>query len=228
VDSRDHALELEGCKPGSYAQIAVTDSGFGMDADTRERMFDPFFTTKEIGYGTGLGLSMAYGIIRQHNGTIKVYSEPGEGTVFRLYLPLNVGNPFDTDDAMQPALLGGTETVLLVEDDPDVLAINSSILECVGYNVVTADNGKEAVTLFEHYGDEISLVVLDVIMPGMNGKDVHEALICLKPGVKVLFVSGYTADVLSGKGVLAEETNFMSKPLDPNVFLSKVRELIEA
>jgi PAS domain S-box-containing protein len=228
VDSRDHVLELEGCPPGFYAQIAVTDDGFGMDAVTRARVFDPFFTTKEIGYGTGLGLSMAYGIIKQHNGTIKVYSEPGEGTVFRIYLPLHGPSLSDVPETGPAALQGGTETILLVEDDPTVRASSVAVLECVGYNVICAANGEEAIASFKRYGDGIALVILDVIMPGMNGNEIYGFLKVMRADVKILFVSGYTAEILNRKGVISDEINFLSKPLKPHLFLGKVRELIEA
>jgi PAS domain S-box-containing protein len=227
VDSRDHTLELEGCAPGSYALITVTDGGFGMNAATRTRIFEPFFTTKEIGYGTGLGLSMAYGIMKQHYGTIKVYSEPGEGTVFRVYLPLHGISPDEEPGLVQGGLVGGNENILLVEDDPDVRASNSAILESVGYNVLCASNGREAIDLFKEFGNGISIVVLDVIMPGMNGKEVHGFLRTIRSDVKVLFVSGYTADILSRKGVLTEGLHFLSKPLESRLFLGRVRELID-
>lgn len=228
VQSCDHSLELEGCRPGRFALITVSDGGIGMDSATCQRIFEPFFTTKEIGYGTGLGLSMAYGIIKQHEGTIKVYSEPGEGTVFKIFLPLQGGAAENNAEAVEREFLGGSETILLVEDDPEVQASNSAILECVGYNVICAANGEESIALFEHYCNTISLVILDVIMPGMNGKDVNEFLKALRPNVKVLFVSGYTADILNRKGVLTEDINFMSKPLEPHLFLGKVRELIDS
>ncbi len=227
VNSYDHSLELEGCRPGAFARITVSDSGAGMDSVTCQRIFEPFFTTKEIGCGTGLGLSMAYGIIKQHDGVIKVYSEPGEGTVFKIFLPIQGGAAAHTADPVAHELLGGSETILLVEDDPEVRSSNSAILECVGYNVICASGGEEAIALFEQYQEGISLVILDVIMPGMNGRDVNEYLRALKPDVNVLFVSGYTADILNRKGVLSEDINFMSKPLEPHLFLEKVRELIE-
>jgi PAS domain S-box-containing protein len=227
VHSCDHSLELEGCCAGDYALISVSDSGFGMDSTTSSRIFEPFFTTKEIGYGTGLGLSMAYGIIKQHEGTIKVYSELGEGTVFKIFLPLQMTKAAIKALPVDRPLPGGTETVMLVEDDPEVRSSNSAVLECVGYNVIVASCGEEAIALFEHYCNTISLVILDVIMPGMNGRDVNEFLKALRPNVKVLFVSGYTADILNRKGVLSEDTNFLSKPLEPHLFLGKVRELID-
>lgn len=228
ADSRDHSLELDGCKPGKYALITITDGGIGMDAITVRRIFEPFFTTKEIGYGTGLGLSMAYGIIKQHDGMINVYSEPGDGTVFKIYLPLQGGASYDLPESTQMKLQGGSESILLVEDDPEVRANNSSLLECVGYNVLSASNGEEALKLFERYGGGIALVVLDVIMPGMNGKEVFVLLKVIRPDVKVLFVSGYTAEILNRKGILSEGTNFLPKPLEPHQFLGKVRELLDA
>lgn len=228
VESRDHALELDGCRPGSYARIAITDIGSGMDSVTRLRIFEPFFTTKEIGYGTGLGLSMAYGIIKQHEGTINVYSEPDEGSIFRIYLPLHGGASCDLHESGHKIIQGGTESILLVEDDPEVRACNCAILECVGYNVLCASNGEEAIDLFKNFGDGIALVIIDVIMPGMNGKETFGRLKVLQPDAQVLFVSGYTSEILNRKGVLIEGINFLSKPLEPHLFLGKVRELIDA
>ncbi len=227
VENDGRLQELEGCRPGDYALITVSDSGDGIDKTTQQRIFEPFFTTKVMGRGTGLGLSMAYGIIRQHDGMIHVYSEPGDGTTFRIYLPLSDQHGKATSAQFVASPPNGTETILMVEDDPQVLKINSELLERAGYKVFGAMNGSEAVELFKQEHDEIALVVLDVIMPGMNGKEVYEKLKAHKNDVKVLFASGYTAEILNRKGVVQESGNFISKPLNPPVFLKRVRTLID-
>jgi DNA-binding response OmpR family regulator len=170
---------------------------------------------------------MAYGIIRRHDGVINVESEPGVGTTFRIYLPLSeqYGKIVPSQSARQ--LPGGTEIVLLVEDDLEVLAINKGLLERAGYMVLTATDGVEALELFKRGLDKIALVVLDVIMPGMNGKEVYEKIRELKSDARVLFASGYTAEILNRNGVVQESFNFISKPLNPPVFLGRVRMLID-
>jgi PAS domain S-box-containing protein len=227
VDNNELFPVLERCPPGGYALITVSDTGEGIDNAVQQRIFEPFFTTKATGKGSGLGLSMAYGIVRQHDGVIHVFSEPGVGTTFKIYLPL--GNHHENMIAVSPGkqLPGGTETILLVEDDTEVLEINKGLLERAGYLVLGAKDGIEALELFNHGLDEISLVVLDVIMPGMNGKDVYEKLIECKNDVKVLFTSGYTAEVLNRNAVVQASMNFISKPLNPFEFLGRVRMLID-
>jgi PAS domain S-box-containing protein len=227
VNSAGTVLELEGCHSGEYAMITVSDSGEGMDDATRQRIFEPFFTTKMTGKGTGLGLSMAYGIIKQHDGMINVYCEQERGTTFEIYLPLRDQKKKPTSAKLANHLPGGSETILLVEDDPNVLAINRGILERAGYLVLSALDGFEALELFKYGHDKIALVILDVIMPTMNGKDVYEKLKLQKSDVKVLFASGYSADILNRKGIVQESSNFISKPLNPPVFLKRVRTLID-
>lgn len=228
IDSRGHSAEMADCKPGQYALISISDTGSGMDKATSTRIFEPFFTTKERGQGTGLGLSMAYGIISQHNGSISVYSEPGHGTVFRIYLPLQADRSPEEVVPIRKSHPGGGETILLVEDDPHVRATNSAILESVGYNVLTAAAGQEAIDLFDRYVSRIALVILDVVMPGMNGRELCRRLRGLGCDAKILFVSGYTADILQKKGIVDEDINFTSKPLETSPFLGRVRELIDS
>lgn len=213
--------------PGRYALLSVTDTGTGMDKKTRERIFDPFFTTKEVGKGTGLGLAMVYGIIKQQNGYIEVSSEPGRGTTIRIYLPL-LGAPAEAsaagrDDAVP---LRGSETVLLAEDDATVRNLMKTVLEDFGYRVIEAVDGDDAVRLFSENGDRIDLVVLDVVMPKMNGKDSYLRIRETRPDIKVLFTSGYTADIMHKKGILEEGLNFISKPVSPQDFLQKVRDVL--
>jgi PAS domain S-box-containing protein len=213
--------------PGRYALLSVTDTGTGMDKKTRERIFDPFFTTKEVGKGTGLGLAMVYGIIKQQNGYIDVYSEAARGTTIKIYLPL-IGAPAEAsaagrDDAVP---LRGSETVLLAEDDATVRDLMQTILNEFGYTVIEAVDGEEAVRLFSENRDRIDLVVLDVVMPKMNGKDSFSRIRETRPDVKVLFTSGYTADIMHKKGILEEGLNFISKPVSPREFLQKVRDVL--
>lgn len=213
-------------QPGKYMLISVTDTGQGIDAKTREKIFEPFFTTKEVGKGTGLGLSMVYGIVKQHNGYINVYSEPGKGTTFRIYLPVIEREAEKIEAVVLPPVTGGTETVLLAEDAAVVSDLVKKILEEFGYRVVVAQNGEEAVEQYKA-NPGISLLILDVIMPVKNGKEVYEELRGLKPDIKALFMSGYTANIIHKKGILDRGTEFISKPFSPNTFLRKVREVLD-
>ena len=176
-------------KPGMYAMITVTDTGHGMDENTRQRIFEPFFTTKEVGKGTGLGLSMVYGIIKQHSGYINCYSEQGKGTTFRIYLPLIKEEAKEAKAAAEgyTALTGGTETILLAEDEEEVRKLMKLVLEEAGYKVIEAVDGQEALEKFRENKDSIDLLLLDVIMPKINGKGVYEEAKKIKPDVKALF-----------------------------------------
>jgi len=213
-------------RPGAYAQISVTDSGMGMDEKSRERIFEPFFTTKDVGRGTGLGLAMAYGIIKQHNGAIEVESEAGLGTTFRIYLPV-VQRTAETQSAAFPAVKGGTETILVAEDDEVVRSLVTSALTQSGYTVIQAENGEEAVNKFMDNRGAIKLLLLDVLMPKKNGKEVYDKIRIFEPGVKALFISGYTADVMHQKGLLDEGLNFMLKPVPMDDLMRKVREVLD-
>jgi signal transduction histidine kinase len=213
-----------------FAVLTVTDSGTGMESNLRERIFEPFFTTKEVGKGTGLGLSMVYGIVKQHNGHITVGSEPGKGTSFRIYLPLTPQKslPGFLDDEMTDFPLSGTETILVVEDNPEVRNLSRIVLENYGYRIIEAKDGEDAVTQFLRYRDDIALVVMDVVMPKMNGRQAYAKISDIRPGIKVLFTSGYTADIVQQKGIFTEELNFLNKPMTPAALLQKVRELLDA
>jgi len=218
-----HGLE----KPGEYAVISLSDTGSGMDDETREKIFEPFFTTKELGRGTGLGLSIVYGIIKQHNGNVTVYSLPGGGTTFRIYLPLAKSLYEETKTAEVAAPKGRGETILVAEDNPDVGKLIRQVLEVFGYRVIEAIDGEDAISKFLMHRDEIKLVMLDVIMPKKTGKDVGDEIKKIQPDMKILFTSGYTADVINKKGILEEGIDFISKPVTPNDLLTKVREMIE-
>jgi CheY-like chemotaxis protein len=199
-----------------------------MDEKTRQRIFDPFFTTKEVGKGTGLGLSMAYGIIKQHNGFITCYSEPGRGTTFRIYLPI-ISEPAEQSKST-PGVLprGGTETLLLAEDDGMTRKLCRLLLENSGYKVIEAANGEEAVAQLIALKDEIRLVLIDVIMPRMNGREAYRRMEQIKPGIKAIFISGYTADIFQKKEIFEEGINFLSKPLLHKELLVAVRNLLDS
>ncbi len=215
-------------KPGNYACITVSDTGCGLDDETRKRIFEPFFTTKETGKGTGLGLSIVYGIVKQHNGYINVYSEPGRGTTFRIYIPLSeAGEESSPTEKNKTVPAGGTETLLLAEDDPIVSEFHRTLLETAGYTVITAVDGEDALDKFLEYEEGIDLLVFDVIMPRMTGKKVYGMIRKTTPEIKVLYLSGYPADVLSDVGVVQDRESFMPKPVDPDDLLRKVRELLD-
>jgi PAS domain S-box-containing protein len=215
-------------KPGRYALITVTDTGQGMDAETQRKIFEPFFTTKGIGEGTGLGLSICYGIIKQHSGYIKVYSEPGHGTVFKIYLPLSEeAASVDMKAKAAVPVNGGNETILVAEDDASLEVLTRIILESSGYSVITAKDGDDAITKFMENREHISLVILDMIMPKKNGKEVGEAIRKVSPRMKILFVSGYTMDVIKTADLTEAEFNFMHKPFIPKDLLIKVREVLD-
>jgi len=212
--------------PGEYAVIVVSDTGTGMDEETKKRIFEPFFTSKEMGKGTGLGLSIVYGIIKQHDGEINVYSEPGKGTTFKVYLKLVKTRAKSAEAAPVAAPVGGAETILVAEDDSPVRRFVRTILEEYGYTVIEAVDGEDAVSKFIENKDKIQLLILDVIMPKKNGKEAYEEIRKVRNDVPVLFSSGYTADIISKKGILEEGFNFISKPISSSLLLSKVREIL--
>jgi two-component system, cell cycle sensor histidine kinase and response regulator CckA len=214
-------------KPGLYALLSVEDTGTGMDKRTKERIFEPFFTTKEVGKGTGLGLSMVYGIIKQHDGDINVYSEPGRGTTFRMLLPLIQSKVEEIKHGNPLKVKSGTETILIAEDDAQVRNLLKEILSKAGYHVNEVSDGSEAVEVFHKKSDDINLLILDVIMPKMNGKETYKKIIKLRPDIKVIFISGYNPDVIHKKGMLEVGLNFISKPVAPGELLTKVREVLD-
>jgi len=213
-------------RPGDYALISVTDTGTGMDQATVGKIFEPFFTTKEVGKGTGLGLSIVYGIIKQHNGYITVSSERQKGTRFDVYLPV-VKTPAGQEKQSYEQARGGNETILVAEDNKDVRRLAIEVLTGKGYTVIEAVDGDDAIRQFMKHKDEIDLLLLDVVMPGRNGKEAYEEMRRIKSGVKVLFTSGYTGDVVLTKGVSGEAINYIQKPLNPNELLKKIREVLD-
>ena len=220
---RDHGFGKE----GSYALVTITDTGTGMDRKTGKKIFEPFFTTKEVGKGTGLGLSMAYGIIKQHDGYINVYSEPGRGTTFRIYLPLIEAKVEEViHEEAVPTIVTGTETVLLAEDEIELRELTKRILEEYGYQVITAADGQNAIDEFKVHKNEIQLVLLDVIMPNKSGKEVYEEIKQIKSDIKVLFMSGHPAEVIHKQGILEKGFAYIKKPASPTKLLRKIREVL--
>ncbi len=217
-----------GFQPGSYVMLAVSDDGCGMDVDALDKIFEPFFTTKSVGRGTGLGLATVYGIVKQNDGFISVYSEKEVGTTFRIYLPRHHGPVSDLSREEDEALMPGQgETVLLVEDEESVLDLTHSMLVGLGYTVKSAGSPEEAVRLAQAYEGEIHLLITDVIMPGMNGKNVAEKIGQARPAMKLLFMSGYTADVIAHRSLLDPGVQFISKPFTIQQLSVKVRQVLE-
>ena len=227
VLDEDYAARYQDVEPGSYVMLAVSDTGCGMDEEIRERIFEPFFSTKgEL--GTGLGLATVFGVVKQHGGNIWVYSEPGEGTTFKIYLPVS-GKEHVEEKTIQKtaAELEGSETILLVEDDEQVRHLTHTILKRQGYTVLVAENGIEALAAVEAQNGSVQLLLTDVVMPGMNGKELYEKAVGEYPDLKVLFMSGYTDSVIASRGVLEEGTAFLQKPFTTLALAAKVREVLE-
>jgi PAS domain S-box-containing protein len=209
----DYCLTHKGFVSGRFTVLRVTDDGHGMDAETASQVFEPFFTTKELGKGTGLGLSTVYGIVKQNNGFIQLYTEPGNGTTFSIFLPGFFGERIaETVTVRAPENLTGSETILLVEDEPSLLSLGASMLESLGYTVITAGTPDDAVGLFREHEGEIHLVMTDVVMPGMNGSELCDVLKNIRPGLRVLYMSGYTADAILHRGIIDPGIHFLQKP----------------
>jgi PAS domain S-box-containing protein len=218
-----------GFVPGDYVLLAVSDNGCGMDTETKSLLFEPFFTTKELGKGTGLGLATVYGVVKQNNGFINVYSEPGQGTTFNIYLPRHAAKT-DLLPKQVPVLAMecGRETILLVEDEPAILEMTTRMLGRLGYTVLAAGTPGEAVRLAQERSGRIDLLMTDVVMPEMNGRDLAKKLLSIYPDIRRLFMSGYTANVIADHGVLDEGVHFIQKPFSLNELGVKLREALEA
>ncbi len=219
-----HCTDHPGFVPGEYVMLAVSDNGCGMDKETQHRIFEPFFTTKVLGKGTGLGLATVYGIVKQNEGFINVYSEPGRGTTFRIYLPRHLR----TDENVSKEILAvldtlGQETILLVEDEESILTMTTRMLERMGYVVLAASSPKEALRLADIYDGEIHLLMTDVVMPEMNGRELTKNLLSFYPNLRILFMSGYTANVIAHHGVLDEDVSFIQKPFSSKDLAIRLR-----
>ncbi len=225
---RGYADEHSTVRPGPYVMLAVSDTGMGMDADTQARIFEPFFTTKETGKGTGLGLSTVYGIVEQSEGYIWVYSEPGRGSSFKTYLPR-------VDQAAQAVLkptielsaIHGTEKILLVEDDRMVRDLAQSVLRNCGYTVIAPERIADMESVCREYAGWVDLLLTDVVMPGVSGRDLASSMTSLRPDMKVLYMSGYTDNAIVHKGLLDPGIWFLPKPFTPATLAAKVREVLD-
>ena len=213
--------------PGEYVQLIVSDNGCGMDKETQRNIFEPFFTTKNIGKGTGLGLATVYGVVMQNRGFISVYSEPGFGTTFKISFPKHLGGKPDliAEPILEEVSLEG-KTVLLVEDEPIYLETIRDMLHSLGFHVLTANSPRQAMEVFKGHQKEIHLLLTDVIMPGMNGRELSQFLSALIPGLKCLYMSGYTANVIAHHGVLEEGVNFLQKPFQLTHLREKIGETL--
>jgi PAS domain S-box-containing protein len=235
IVTREVLLDEQACRnypwvhPGRYAQLAVTDTGAGMDAETQQRIFEPFFTTKERGKGTGLGLSVVYGIIKQHEGFVQVSSQPGLGTSFTVYLPAPLVASAIAVPELSPHVRGGNETILVAEDEASLRYLASTALERLGYTVILAEDGLEAVNLFRANQAKIDLVILDLIMPRFGGRDALSRMRALRPDLRALFVTGYDDDAGRefGASVLLPGTTLLQKPYRVDILGSRVREILD-
>ena len=224
-----YASQRPGVTPGPYVLLAISDTGNGMETEIQEHIFEPFFTTKEKGKGTGLGLATVYGIIKQHGGNIWVYSESGRGTTFKIYLPAveTAAEPIEKIHVVPPEDLRGTETILLAEDDAVVRSLAQGILEQLGYAVLPADNGREALSVLASHDGPVRLLLSDVVMPEMNGRELYATIAKDHPAMKVLYMSGYTENVIAHHGVLDAGVQFIQKPFTLQALAAKVREMLD-
>jgi CheY-like chemotaxis protein len=224
----DFVATHPGTKAGPYVLLSVSDTGMGMDAETRQRIFEPFYTTKPVGVGTGLGLATVHGIMKMADGSADVFSEPGQGTTFKLHFPRAVGEAPPIESAAEPEpIVGGTETILLVEDDPAVRRFTQRSLQELGYTVLEADAGDAAVEIATTHADQIALLVSDVMMPGMQGPELGRRLRQLRPGLAILYVSGFARSAVINDGVAAG-ASYLPKPFSRAALAQAVRSTLDA
>ncbi|MCB2212326.1 PAS domain S-box protein [bacterium] len=226
IDTESAGIHAE-IEPGTYTLLTVSDTGEGMDEETKARIFDPFFTTKEVGQGSGLGLSTVYGIVKQHNGHIWVYSEPKTGTVFKIYFPAVEAEPeMQTVSFVESAAQQPSASILLVEDQDDVRSTTKKMLEFQGHTVYPAESGEKAIQIYEEQGSQIDLLLTDVIMPGLNGSDLYKTLKQFNDGLKVIFMSGYDNDIISYHGILDDGIRFINKPITLKSLVDSINEVL--
>ena len=224
----DDVAVTAGGKAGPQVMLSVTDTGHGIPDDIRDHIFEPFFTTKDVASGTGLGLATVYAIVDQSGGSIMVSSQVGSGTTFRIYFPrFDATADVQAEPRSDRVLPAGTETVLLVEDDESVREVNREALLLAGYRVLSAASGDEALTIVGSHSEPIHLLLTDVIMPGMSGKELADHVRGARPQMKILFASGYTADVIARQGVLESGVDLIEKPVTPSTLAKKVREILD-
>ncbi|MFH1843111.1 MAG: PAS domain S-box protein [bacterium] len=214
-------------KPGEYVLLQVSDTGCGMDEATQERVFEPFFTTKEPGHGTGLGLATVYGIVRQNHGAINIHSEPNAGTTINIFLPRGEDLDWLEDEITEPPVLAGTETILLAEDEIMVRNLAQKMLEGQGYQVLASESVEDALDICHRHEDHIDVLLTDVIMPGMNGKELFHKLQVMRPDLKVLFMSGYSQDIIAHRGILEDDSSFLTKPFSAEALGRKIRLVLD-
>ena len=207
--------------------LSVSDDGCGMDRETLDNAFEPFFTTKKVGEGTGLGLATVYGTVKQNHGFINIYSEPGMGSTFRIYLPRIQKTPEVKEKAFAKKIAKGTETVLVVEDEDSILSLSTTVLERYGYTVLAARTPLQALEMVESHQGSIDILLTDVVMPEMNGKELQNRIERLRPNLKVLFMSGYTSNVIMHRGILESDVHFLQKPFSVESLANKVRKVLD-
>ncbi|MGH7607082.1 MAG: ATP-binding protein, partial [Gemmatimonadales bacterium] len=225
---RAFTQEHLGSEPGPFVMVAVTDTGVGMEPAVRAHLFEPFFTTKEVGKGTGLGLATVYGIVKQSGGYIAVHTERGHGTTFQVYLPRLASVQGRPAPLPPKTAARGSETVLVVEDEPAVLTLSRRALEAQGYVVLAAADGTAALRIVERHGGRIDLLLTDVVMPGLSGRELADQLAVRRPGMRVLYMSGYPGDAVVQHGSLAPGSAFLQKPFSPDGLARKVRDVLDA
>jgi two-component system, cell cycle sensor histidine kinase and response regulator CckA len=225
----DFCAVHQGSNPGEYCVLAVSDNGAGMDRETLAHVFEPFYTTKEVGKGVGLGLATVYGIVKQNQGYIQVYSEKGQGTTVRIYLPWHSGEvPQPVEDLMVEDASTPNETILLVEDEPAILKVTAMMLERMGYRVLAAESPEEGLQLAGAHAGSVDVLMTDVVMPGMNGRELANQLRSRFPELRILFMSGYTANVIAEQSIPGERAGFLQKPFSRQALQEALREVIEA
>jgi two-component system, cell cycle sensor histidine kinase and response regulator CckA len=224
----EYARRHQGVDAGGYVMLMVSDTGEGIAEGIREKIFEPFFTTKGLGKGTGLGLATVFGIVKQHKGHIYLYSEPGKGTTFKIYLPVAAGETERSAAINRAAMPGGSETILVVEDESSIRGLIVDTLEPLGYRLLTAATGDEALAVNRQTEGAIDLLLTDVVMKGMNGREVAENLVQDRPGMKVVYMSGYTDNVIAHQGVLGPGVILLNKPLSPSFLSSRIREVLDS